>query len=332
MPNQDTTGILDQFQTDLVDAWPRLPNKVFFFVLLAAWLALFQFVGNSTLGYIHSASIFNWTLNSYSATGDYVGSDDGHGILVPFVVLALFWAKRKQLLALPLRLWWPGLTMLLFCLLLHLAGYMIQQPRVSLVAFFLGLYSLMGLAWGRQWLKESFFPFWLFALCVPVSQYLQPITFGLRLLVTRIVEVICHTGLGMDVVRNGTQLMNAMAGYQYDVAAACSGIRSLVATIGLAVVFAMLSFRHWWKRGVMVAAALPLAVLGNVIRLMSIVIAAEFGGQNAGHYVHDGGPFGIFSLLPYVLAFVGLMLVERWLKRDTSIETRPVLPAEPKTA
>ena len=30
-------------------------------------------------------------------------------LLIPFVVLALFWWKRKELLAQPLGLWWPGI-------------------------------------------------------------------------------------------------------------------------------------------------------------------------------------------------------------------------------
>jgi len=77
----------------------------------------------------------------------------------------------------------------------------------------------------------------------------------------------------------------------------------------------------------MIGAGLPLAILGNVLRLLSIVIAAEIGGQEAGSYVHDGGPMGIFSLLPYVPAFVGLFLMGRWLENQ---DMEPNLPLEPK--
>ena len=34
---------------------------------------------------------------------------------------------------------------------------------------FAGVYGLMGLAWGREWLRDSFFPFCLFAFCVPLG-------------------------------------------------------------------------------------------------------------------------------------------------------------------
>jgi len=319
---QATIGILDEFQTELVDCWRRLPNKGLFFALFGAWLALFQFLGNPTLGYINSPSLFRWTLNAYNPNGDYLESDDGHGILVPFVVLALFWWKRKQLLSLPLRGWWPGMLMLGAAALLHIFGFLIQQPRISLIAFFMGIYGLMGMAWGREWLRASFFPFFLFIFCLPVSGYLQPITFQLRLLASRIVELVCHGVFGISVLRQGTALADPTGHYQYDIAAACSGIRSLIATTGLAMIFALVSIRTWWKRAALIASAIPLAIICNVVRLLTIVIAAEFGGQAAGSYVHDGGPLGILSLLPYVPAFIGLFWLENRLRKGEPEETQ----------
>ncbi len=96
-----TNGILEEFRVAFLDCWHRLPNKGFFFILLAAWLTLFQFLGNSTLGYIHSRSpsLYRWMLDAYDPAGKYLRSDDGHGVIVPFVVLALFWWKRKALLS-----------------------------------------------------------------------------------------------------------------------------------------------------------------------------------------------------------------------------------------
>ena len=52
--------------------------------------------------------------------------------------------------------------------------------------------------------------------------------------------------------------------------------------------------------------------------MLTIIIAAEIWGQEAGNYVHEGGPAGIISLLPYVAAFVGLILLGRLLGEDPS--------------
>jgi hypothetical protein len=45
---------------------------------------------------------------------------------------------------------------------LHIAGFLLQQPLISIVALFAGIYALMGLAWGREWLRHSAYPFFLF--------------------------------------------------------------------------------------------------------------------------------------------------------------------------
>jgi exosortase len=330
MDKQPANGILEDFRLEFMDCWHRLPNKGFFLVLLVAWLALFHFLGNATLGYIPTSSLLSWMHSAYGTSTDAGGSDDSHGKLIPFVVLGLFWWKRKQLLAVPLRTWWPGLLVVGVGLGLHLVGYMVQQPRISIVALFTGIYGLMGLAWGPQWLRESFFPFCLFAFCVPLGWSAVAITFPLRLLVCRAVELISCNILQIDILRVGTQLSDPTGHYQYDVAAACSGIRSLFATIAVAIIYAMLGFRTWWKRGLLIAAALPLAVLGNIVRMLTIIVAAEIGGQEAGNYVHEGGPFGIISLLPYAAAFAGLLLLGHFL-REKMTES-PAAPPAAQTA
>src|ERR1035437_3827000 len=168
------------------EEWRLLPNKFFFFSLAAAWLVLFVLLGNTTFNYLDSPSLLAWMFNIY--TSPLV--DEGHGLLIPFVVLALFWWKRKELLAEPTRLWWPAIGLVGCALLLHILGYVAQQQRLSVIGFFLGLYGLTGLAWGRHWLKASFFPFFLFAFCIPVGEFADPLTLPLRLLVSRIVEII----------------------------------------------------------------------------------------------------------------------------------------------
>jgi len=246
------------------------------------------------------------------------------------VVLGLFWWKREKLQAQPLRTWWPGLTILGSALVLHMAGYMGQQPKVSVLAFFIGIYGLTGLAWGPAWLRTSFFPFFLFAFCVPLGQQAQIISFPLRKLVCQLVALVANGLLAIDVERDGTALINVSGHYQYEVAAACSGMRSLLATLALSMIYAFVSFPTWWKRLVLVAAAIPLAVIGNLVRMLTIIIAAEIGGQSWGNTIHEGGPGGIYSLLPYVPAFGGLLLIGHWL-RDRQPEPSS-LTLQPRTA
>ena len=312
-PNAETSPTFCQ---DAVACWHRLPNKIFFFALLAAWLALFQFCGNSLLGYIHSPSIFTWLYEAYNSPNP--AADDGHGNLIPFVVIGLFWWKRNELLSQPLQVWWPGVMVLALGALMHVAGYVTQQPRASVIGMFVGIFGVMGMAWGRAFLRRSLFPFWLFIFSVPLAALMLPLTFPLRMLATWLTATVANL-LTIPVVRVGTQLMSTDGKFQYDVVAACSGMRSLVVIFLLATVYGFMTFRTPGKRLLLIALALPLSVLGNVTRLLCIVIAAEMGGQSKGDFVHENW---FFSLVPYVPAVAGLLLVGRWLEKKAKAETK----------
>ncbi|MGI8964695.1 MAG: exosortase/archaeosortase family protein, partial [Limisphaerales bacterium] len=254
-----------------------------------------------------------WMYSAYSAPQ----ADQGHGFLIPFAVLILFWCKRQGLLALPRKTWWPGLILLGLALGLHLVGYLIQLPAISIVALFSGIYFLMALAWGWRWSKASFFPFVLFVFCIPMPGLMDRITAPLRMLATNITYGFCKSLLGLDLIRRGTQLFDAGGTYSYDVAAACGGIRSLISLLALTTIYGMITFKTPWKRAAIIFSALPLSVACNVVRLIGIVIAAEAFGQKAGDFFHEWS--GFFT---YGLAIAVVLLLGYWWKER---ETAPVL-------
>jgi exosortase/archaeosortase family protein len=89
----------------------------------------------------------------------------------------------------------------------------------------------------------------------------------------------------------------------------------LIAIFLLSTVVAFGLLRLPANRVLLIAFAVPLAVLGNMLRLLAIIFAAEMGGQEWGNYVHEGGPLGIISLLPYVPGMIGLFWAGRWLEK-----------------
>jgi exosortase len=300
----------DSLSDEIRACWQALPDKGLFFGLLVGWLLLFQFLGNSSFGYVPSPSLFTFMYVSYNR--ESLVADDGHGNLIPFLVLGLMWWKRRDLLSQPMRTWWPAFSLIALGLLAHLVGFVVQQQRLSIIGLFTGIYGLTGLVWGPRWLYASFFPYFLFAFMVPLGSLTEPVTFPLRIMVSWTVEHLFNDVFGIGVIRQGTALLNALGTYQYEVAAACSGMRSLISIFLVAVSYAFLVFRSPWKRAAMIAASLPLAVLGNVVRLGTIVAAGEWRGQSAGNYVHESP---VYSMLPYIPAFLGMMYIGRRLER-----------------
>lgn len=277
------------------------PDKRLFAALLVLWIGLFHFFGNSTLGYVDTPSLFGWMYYVYDNN-----ADDEHGLYIPLVVLFLIFWRGAELQRVQKRIWWPGLLLLLVALVVHLIGFQVQQTRISIVAFYGGLYALTTLIWGPRWMAATFFPFILFAFCVPLGNSSIFVTQPLRQLATEITAAVAQGPLGINVIQNGTSIFDPTGKFSYEIAAACSGLRSLTAICAMAIIFAFLWFKPWWKRVVVILAAVPLAIGSNVIRLSSIIVAAEAFGQPAGDFVHDNS---MMSLLPYIPAFAGLLLL-----------------------
>ena len=304
----------DAFRAEFPSVWRGMADKPLFLGLLVAWLALFHFLGNSTFGYVASPSVFQWMYVAYTIPN----SEDSHGLLIPWVVLALLWWKREELAAVPRASWPAGLILLLGLLGLHVIGYLIQQPRVSIVAMLAGIYVLMAVVWGWRLAWAAAFPFGLMVFCVPVGTLADPLTVPLRQISTDISVFTVKHLLGIPVVQVGVQIIDPKGGYHYEVAAACSGIRSLVTLFALTSIYGFISFRTPWKRALMVFIAAPLALLGNVIRLVGIVIAAEAFGQKAGELVHDW-----FGFLTFALALAVMIALGNWLREPADSPPAP---------
>ena len=120
-----------------------LPSKPQFVLVAIAWIVLFQFLGNSSFGYASTPSLFSWLVAVYESN-----PDDSLGYMIPPLIVALLYAKRDHLVPLEKAPWGPALLLLALAVLLHVVGYLIQQVRVSLLAFGLGIWALTGFVLG----------------------------------------------------------------------------------------------------------------------------------------------------------------------------------------
>jgi hypothetical protein len=206
-PGAPTPGLC----SEIASYWQRWPAKTSFLAMFVGWLVLFHFLGNATFGYIDTNSLFRWMLYAY-----HTAPDDEHGVLIPLVMLVLFWWKRQELLASASDVWWPALGLVIVALGLHIVAYVVQQTRISIGAFYLGIYGMLGLVWGRRFMAISFFPMVLFIFAIPLSTISETITYPLRILVTKIAVGIGHDLLGMPIVRDGSQILGPEGAFDVD--------------------------------------------------------------------------------------------------------------------
>lgn len=305
-------------------------------VCAAAGILLFQFFGNAARGYIDSASLFYWW--GYQWLNE--ASETQHGWLILAMSAFLFWRNARSWkledgssgAGNPSAVVRPpssgAIMALIGGLALHALGFAVQQTRISIVALLVFTWGVLALGGGRRWGKAAAFPLGFMVFAIPLN-VLDTLGFWLRMGVIDASAALAQAA-GIGVLRNGTQLLAPDGRYQYDVAAACSGVRSLMALAALSLLIGYLTFRPAWLRGLLFLCCFPFVYLGNVVRISAIVFAAQWGGQAWGTRMHDWSGFVIFLIvLGGVLAVASLIrrgVRKEWLV-DEEVGTR--VPARP---
>jgi exosortase len=307
------------------------PNTALFVAVFAVWCLFFHVVGNSSFGYVNTPSLFGW-LNGWYHLSTIEESGDELCPLIPFLVLLLFWLKRGEMLAVPKRVWLPGLFLVGIGVALHVAAFLVQQVRISGFAFVLGGLGLMALFWGPVFLRVAAFPWSLLVFAIPLDAYTSAATFPLRLLSTTLSAGFCRNVLGLKLVQQGTSVYQAAAagapGFNFDVVAACSGIRSAAVILLIALVHSYLHLRTFRARALVVLAAVPLAVIGNVVRLTIVFIVGDALGESMAKSIETR-----FGFITYGCALAGVVLLGNLLERKPArpnppSPTAPDSPAE----
>lgn len=296
-------------QNDLAASRVSKVTPGLFFVIASILLVfiglMYHFQGTSTIQVAdrNSRSLWDWLWHVWH----HEVFDVSHGPLVPFLSCFLIYWNRKKISAEPLGMTWAALMGIALALLMHWVGMRGAQPRLSVLSLILLLWSLACLFIGWKKARLLIFPAAILIFMIPFNFLEQQVAFPLRLMVTDASVVIAKL-LGISVRKVGSQIFDAGGRFQYDVAAACSGIRSLTTLLCIGAVFGYLTQEKGWKRLILFLAAIPLAVLGNIVRVSLIIIAADWFGQGAGKKVHDVGGYMIYVLVLLCLFGVGNLL------------------------
>jgi exosortase len=176
------------------------------------------------------------------------------------------------------------------------------------------LVTIIGLLWsvplfiyGKDVSKLLVFPCAYLILSIPLS-FMNQITFPLRIFASTC-SVATLNGIGIAAVQKGTMIYsNAGEGFNFNVADPCSGLRSILAMVAIAAAYGNLTQKKQWKKWAVFFLALPMAIIGNVSRILIIAIIAQWKGQDAATFVHDYSDFIIFPVAVLLMIFVGEFL------------------------
>lgn len=230
-----------------------------------------------------------------------------HGFLVPVVSLASAHPRLRGLG--PSERHRRALFGLGFALVLDALGAAAGEAALSGLALVGAVAALVGYRWGVRGLRRLAFPLGFLLFMVPLPEAIVlPIVTKLQMFASAGAVAVLHA-FGVAVTRDGN-VMRLANGDALFVAEACSGITSLLSLIPVGVVLARFTQTGLWQRLAVVAAVVPAALLGNMIRVVATVVAADvYGAQRAtSGTLHDmaGLLTSVFAVL-IVVALAGVI-------------------------
>lgn len=255
-----------------------------------------------------------------------------HGLLIPLIIGYILWLQRDRFAAVskrPSMVWGAAAVVVgLLALWAGVAGAELYTQRMSLILLLAGTVVYF---WGFRLLQLVIVPLALLFLAIPIPTIIfNKIAFPLQLFASRC-AVWSMTLVGIPVLRQGNVIelkpLNAFGTKKLEVVEACSGIRSLMTLMTLAVVFAY--FTHprpktdgqpssffsplksygFWRSAILIASAVPIAILTNAARVSGTgILSHYYGTEVADGFFHSFSGWAIYIVAFLMLFGVGWIL------------------------
>lgn len=251
-----------------------------------------------------------------------------HCWLVPPICVFIVWRMRDRLAALPIAGHWSGLLILAGGLCAYWVGYRVDNFVIGIGAVYLSIAG--GIVWlyGWRWMLALSFPWAFLFFALPLLFLESALAFRLRLIMSD-ASVGLLNGVGINCVQQGTAILSAPnpllnlprgAAFSVDVADPCSGIRSLFALTMVTALYAYFAVKPVWKQLLLFAFSIPLAVAGNMARIMMLTIGTiAFGPEVAIGTLEDPTIFHVAAgYLVFIVALAGMIGIGQLLTRDWS--------------
>jgi exosortase len=238
----------------------------------------------------------------------WTNPDYGHGFFIPMFSSYILWHQRGRWMSSEIKPSNFGLLVMLGAVVFLVVGSLGAELFISRVSLLVMLVGMILFLAGWKVLNAVSFAvaFLIFMIPIPVIVYNQ-ITFPLQLIASRFATFWLEV-VQVPVLRDGNILI--MSDYSLEVAEACSGIRSLMSLVALAVAYGYVAESRRWVRYVLAFLMVPIAIVSNAIRITGAgMLAHKFGPGVAEGFLHGFSGWVLF------LAAVSLMFVSHWILR-----------------
>ena len=232
-----------------------------------------------------------------------------HGLAVPVVSAYILWRRRASLRAAegPKAAFAGAVSMIAAAVLLvgGTAASELFTARLSLPIMLIGLLLVFK---GTEFVRRAAFPLLFLFMMIPLPYIAYyKLTFPMQIMSAKL-SALALRFMGIEVIRYGNIL--ALPTYTLEVIAACSGLRSLMTMITLALVLCALPGLSGRRKIVLAACSIPIAIAANTTRLLVTAI----GAYAVSPAFADGTLHEISGLIVFSSGFLLLLAVRGALK------------------
>jgi exosortase len=234
----------------------------------------------------------------------------GHAYALPIVAGYLVYSDRRKIARVLRRLQPPvyGAWVVLGAGMFEVLMYMGDVGFLAGLGIPLILASAALGIGGIPLLRCFLLPLSFLALMVPPPRFIMyELLFRLKLVVTNTAVALMQAS-GQTVIAEGNQIL--VPGHTLFVADACSGLTSIVTLLPLSCIVAYFLSRGYWRRALVVASVVPLAMAVNILRVVTTVgMVSSIGIEAAQGSLHE--TFGVVTYIIGTLSVIGVARVLR---------------------
>ena len=307
--------------TTYLKAHPRTSFIVSLVLSLIVLMGIVRYAG----GYVDSRMTIINTLLLHWLAPEFTTWQ--YGLLVPPIIGWLIWQRREEILKQPVAGSFWGLGLMLFALVIYLGGYQAINYYFGFVS--IQLFVAGAILWSLGWahMKELTFPWLVLGTMWPLVFLEDWLGFPLRMISHHGVSALVNT-LGLPITSEGSTFLSTSDGHEIgswmtlQVEGKCSGMNTLFALMFAALLFSYQAQKTFWKRALLFSFSIPLAVLGNMVRIGLLMGGCALFGQDfaVGNEEQEMSSYHFLAgLIVFVVAYLGLQLISSWMdNRDRS--------------
>jgi exosortase len=233
-----------------------------------------------------------------------------HGLFVPFISAYLIWLKLDKIKNVPIKMaWLPGVALAAAGGVLFVLGQGREGFSFPVLSFLLVAGGLILVLFGTQVFKQVGFPLFFLGAMIPLHPAVDQWIADRMARTSTWGAVILARLMGVSLLREGLDIH--LPDTHLYIAHGCSGIRYLLSYSVFGLAYAFRFKKSAAGRALVVLGAVPLSIIGGMLRLSIIFVSAYYIGP----IMVEHRPHVLLSWSVFTFLLVSVIVIDQYVSK-----------------